>query len=203
MCVAQEHPQDARPVSDRALGQPRTGALDDEGTEDGGRELRERLDPDPTEVGLEAVEVVPIAADRGGAKATLLDEVLEEPWERPRRRAGGWWRRPLGSKRGEHDREHLLDRTAHLLGHRSPRAGALVVGSDAIGHERLDVGWQIAHGVRAPRPRELAESEHDRAPGARCSSCYSRAPPARRRRPPSPSAIHDPRKRSIVDGLMK
>jgi hypothetical protein len=59
--VAQEHAQDARSVSDRAPGQPRSGTLDDEGTEDGGRELLERLEPDPSEVRLEAVEVVAVA----------------------------------------------------------------------------------------------------------------------------------------------
>ncbi len=59
--VAEKHPQHARSVTDCALGQSRAGTLDDERTEDSRRELLERLDPDPSEVRLEAVEVVVVA----------------------------------------------------------------------------------------------------------------------------------------------
>jgi len=71
--VAKEHSQGASATAHRALGQPRAGALDDEGAEDRRREVLDRFDSDPPQVGLEALEVMVIAEHRGRAKATLLD----------------------------------------------------------------------------------------------------------------------------------
>ena len=55
-------PAAPRPVAHRALGQPGASAFDDEGAQDRRRELLDRGDTDPPQVGLEALEVVPIAA---------------------------------------------------------------------------------------------------------------------------------------------
>ena len=60
MQVAQEHPQHPGTVADRALGQSGAGALDDEGAQDRRRELLDRRDADPPQVGLEPVQVVAI-----------------------------------------------------------------------------------------------------------------------------------------------
>jgi hypothetical protein len=76
--VAEEHPQDARSVTNRAPRQPRAGTLDAVGAEDRRRELLDRLDPDASEIVLEALEVMAIAENGGRTKATLLDEIVEE-----------------------------------------------------------------------------------------------------------------------------
>src|SRR5664280_41818 len=71
-------PQPTGTIAHRALGQPRGGTLDDERAQDRRRQLLDRLDTDPPQVRLEAVEVMTIAKHRGGAKATLLYQVAEE-----------------------------------------------------------------------------------------------------------------------------
>jgi hypothetical protein len=79
--VAEEHSQRPRAVAHRALGQTGSGPLDDVGAEDRRRQLANAADPDPTQVGLEAVELVAVAEQRGGPKAPLVGEVVEEPGE--------------------------------------------------------------------------------------------------------------------------
>jgi hypothetical protein len=104
--------------------------------------------------------VVPVAIHRGWTKSPLLDQVVEE--------AGGDIAERLtmvGPARrleaGHHNRQHLLDRAADLLRHRSRRAGCMV-GCDTLVNERLDMCRQIADGMRTAPAGELAEGEPDR-----------------------------------------
>ncbi len=163
MGVTQEHPQNADTVADRVLGQPRSGALDDEGGQDRRRELPDRLDTDPLEVGLEANEVMTIGEHRGRTQATLLDQVVEETRDHSGEGLGVV--RPAGGlEAGEHDREQLLDRAADLLRHRPRRASACVVARDGVRDERVHVRRQLADGARPSPTSELAEGERDRHP---------------------------------------
>ena len=53
--------------------------LDDERAQDGRRELAHPLDPDPSQVGLEAVEVVAVGLHRLRAETAFVDQIVEEP----------------------------------------------------------------------------------------------------------------------------
>jgi hypothetical protein len=158
--VAQEHSQDASTVAHRGLGQPRAGTFDDEGPEDRRREVLDRLDADPPQVGLEGLEVMAVAEHRGRTKAAFLDQVVEEARHVIGERLG-----VVGSaarlESRKNDREHLLDRTSNLLRHRPRRPRTQVVAYDPLGHERLDVGRQLADSTGPSCPSKLAELEHD------------------------------------------
>jgi hypothetical protein len=86
--VAHEHPQRTGCVADGALGRSGADAVDDEGAQDHRREFLDRGETDSPQVGLEALEVVPIAEHRGRPKATLLDQGSRRSLAR-RRRTGG------------------------------------------------------------------------------------------------------------------
>jgi hypothetical protein len=147
MGIAEEHPQHSGAATDSALREPRASAFDDVRAEDHRRQFTDRLKADPGEVGLEAVEMVAVSMDRGGAQPALFDQVVEEA--RNDVDEGLRVRAPTGRlEAGEHDREQLLDRTSHLLRHRPRRARPSVVLGDSLGHEGLDVRRQLGDRLR-------------------------------------------------------
>src|SRR5205085_8884141 len=81
MRVAQEPTQRPTEQPDARLGQASPGALRDERADQRWRELDQLLDPDSSEVALEAPQVALVALDRGRAKTALTPQVLEEPRE--------------------------------------------------------------------------------------------------------------------------
>jgi hypothetical protein len=113
------------------------------------------------EVGLEAIEVVAIAEQRGRTQTTLLEQVVEETGDDSREGLALVW--PAGGLEAiEYDREQLLDRAPYLLRHRPRRPSACIVARDAVGDERLHMRRQVAHSARPSRTSELAEGERDR-----------------------------------------
>src|ERR1035437_10777052 len=97
-----------------------------------------------------------ITEHRGRTKPALLDQVAKEA----RHDFGEglhvvWSAARLEARKN--DREHLLDRTPNLLGHRPRRPRTQVVARDPLGHERLDVGRQPTDSTDPSSTRTLAE----------------------------------------------
>jgi hypothetical protein len=164
--VAQEHPQHAAAIPHRALGQTGSTALGHEAAQDHRGQLRELDYPDPMQVGLEAIQVEPVGLDRGGSKAPLVGQVVEEPGGRLMERVC----EPAASYGPVIGHDHLeegLDGPTHLLHHRRSRCGTLAAPAllHALGHKGVDVGGQVSHGASAVQLGELAESHHQRHPG--------------------------------------
>lgn len=164
---SQEDAQHPTAIADRRLGQPCPGALGDEGAEDCRGQLLQTSDAEVVQVGLEAVQVMPVGANRGRPKTTLAFEVLEEP----RHRVGkGDVTVPAAAAleaREDHPK-HLLDRATELLGGRALVHGATAATTlplcDSLGHVGIDVIGQILHRPSAPLVSELAEGDQERHP---------------------------------------
>jgi hypothetical protein len=63
VCVAQEDPQHPTVIPHRRLGQTGSGALSNESAEQRRGQFVQPFDADPTEVRLEAIQVMPIRKD--------------------------------------------------------------------------------------------------------------------------------------------
>ncbi len=116
-------------------------------------------DTDSSEIGLEAVEVVPVAQHRRRPKAALGDQVLEEPWDRISERDSKM--RAAGALEACYNEfEQLLDRAADGPDEALSHPAASVTGrADTPVHERLDVAGQVRQRPGALLAGELPEGD--------------------------------------------
>jgi hypothetical protein len=99
------------------------------------------LDPDSSQVALEAPQVALVAVERGAAKPALAQQVLEEPRklvdERHLKERTAASREP-----GNNKAKHLLDRTTDVLDALARSDGTeLSRLGDPLRYERLDMSW--------------------------------------------------------------
>jgi hypothetical protein len=142
MRVAQKPAQ--RPTQQPNARRRQTGgALHDESADQRWRELDQLLNPDPGKVALEAPQVAPVALERGRAKTTLRQQVLEEPRELVDERH---LEQPAAASHepGNNKAQHLLDRATDVLdalarGLRTELSSA--TRGDPLGYERVDMSW--------------------------------------------------------------
>jgi hypothetical protein len=99
------------------------------------------LDPDSSQIALEAPQVAPVAVERRGTKTALAQQVLEEPRklvdERHLKQRAAACREP-----GNNKAKHLLDRTTDVLDALARSDGTeLSKLGDPLRYERLDMSW--------------------------------------------------------------
>src|SRR5689334_16747185 len=105
-----------------------------------------------------------ILPDRRGSQPTLRGQEFEEP----RHRLSKWvvvMRATGAVEAGNYQPQHVLDRPARFLGHllRCAAAPALApMATDALGHVRVYLSWQVSDLFRSPPTRELSERDKTR-----------------------------------------
>ena len=164
MCVPQEDTQHPTAVAYAGLSQTFRRALGHERAEQRRGQLLQSSDSDPPEIGLETAEVVRIVPHRLWPQPTLHNQILEEPRHRLSKRVVVM--RTSGAlESGNDESQHLLHWSACLLCD-LPRCAAVLAfaprPTNALGHIRVDMSWQISDLPRSPLTRELSKGDETR-----------------------------------------